>query len=46
MIFGKAFDGDHDEDRPICDDCTRARNFDVLLWEMDAADGELDGETN
>jgi hypothetical protein len=44
-----AADADDDPDgegprRPICGECTRARNFDVQLWEMDAADGELDGE--
>jgi hypothetical protein len=49
VICGRPLAGDPDDDgagtdRPICGECTRARNFDVLLWEMDAADGELDGE--
>ena len=53
VMCGNPFDGNPDDDpagddrgRPICGECTRARNFDVLLWEMDAADGELDGEIN
>ena len=46
VICGNALDGDPDDDPPICGECNRARNFDVLLWEMDAADGELDGEIN
>jgi len=28
----------------ICGDCARARNFEALVWEMDAADGTLDRE--
>jgi hypothetical protein len=32
------------EDRSICEECARARNFDELLWEADAQDGALDGE--
>lgn len=32
------------EDRSICEECARARNFDELLWEADDQDGELDGE--
>jgi hypothetical protein len=40
------FDPDVDTDggATICGECARARNHDALLWEMDAADGELDGE--
>lgn len=33
-----------DADDGICEECARARNFDELLWEADAQDGELDGE--
>jgi len=51
VVCGRPLAGDPDDepdgegqDRPICGECNRARNFDVLLWEMDAADGELDGE--
>jgi hypothetical protein len=29
---------------PTCGECARARNFDELLWEVDAADGDVDGE--
>lgn len=29
---------------PMCGECARARNFDELLWEIDAADGDLDGD--
>ena len=29
---------------PMCGECARARNLDELLWEVDAADGDLDGE--
>ena len=31
-------------DGGICEECSRARNFDELLWEADAQDGALDGE--
>jgi hypothetical protein len=51
VICGRPLAGDQEDDpdgggpnRPICGECTRARNFDDLLWQMDAADGELDGE--
>ena len=51
VICGQQLPGDPEDDpdgegpeRPICDECTRARNFDDLLFQMDAADGELDGE--
>jgi hypothetical protein len=29
---------------PMCGECARPRKFDELLWEVDAADGVLDGE--
>ena len=35
---------DADADDGMCEECARARNFDVLLWEADDQDGELDGE--
>lgn len=37
-------DVDSDGGTWICGECARARNFDALLWEADAADGRLDGE--
>jgi hypothetical protein len=46
---GRILDGDLEDDplgnggRPICGECNRARNFDVDLEVMDAADGQLDG---
>jgi hypothetical protein len=30
------------EDPSICSDCARGRNFDELLWEMDAQNGDID----
>lgn len=42
--------GDPDEEltgdagRPLCGECVRARNFDEELFELDAADGDLDGD--
>jgi hypothetical protein len=49
VICGRPLAGDPEDDpngggpeRPICSECTRARNFDDLLWQMDAADGELE----
>jgi hypothetical protein len=51
VICGRPLTGDPEDDpdgkgpeQPICGECTRARNFDDLLFQMDAADGELDGE--
>ena len=53
VFCGQPLGNDRDDDaagegeaRPICGECTRARNFDDLLWQMDAADGDLDGEIN
>jgi hypothetical protein len=44
---GRALDGDPDEDptgdagQPICGECERERDF--IDFEMDRADGEIDG---
>jgi hypothetical protein len=53
VICGQPLAGDPEDDpeasgpdRPICGECKRARDFDDLLWQMDAADGDLDGEIN
>lgn len=46
VLCGRGLNGDIDEDAtgegglPICGECYREREF----FEMDAADGELDGE--
>lgn len=46
---GALLDGDPDDDPtgeaggPICGECDRARNFDDMLFALDAEDGTLDG---
>ncbi len=46
MICGSVLTGDPDDQPyppagPMCGECYRAREFDQILWEQDAADGEL-----
>ena len=43
-VCGGPLAADADADDGICEECATARNFDELVWEADAQDGELDGE--
>lgn len=49
-ICGFEVEADPDVERDggyvICGECARARNFDELLWELEAEDDAIDGHTS